>query len=174
MSLGVIMDANRFSCLMLGVWACLLAPGCASVVSGRRADVAINSTPSNAVVSVRDNQGSEVAVVRTPAVVSLKRGAGFLKPACYTATIEKPGYRLAQVDISPRLNPWLLGNVVIGGVPGLILDPYTGAMWNLTPSEIASNLTPTALADAEDQKHDDGAYQARQVQPASAEQPSRR
>ncbi len=164
------MIANRWTCLTGGACIAVLLSGCASVVSGRRADVAIHSVPSGALVSVRDNGGSEVATVRTPAVVSLNRGAGFLKPARYTATIEKPGYQPAHVAIGPSLNPWLLGNVVLGGVPGLIVDPYTGAMWNLTPSEVETNLTPVMQADAG--PPNDATYQARQVLPASADEPS--
>jgi hypothetical protein len=121
----------------------LVACGCASIISGRSADVAINSSPPDAEVSIRDDQGRMVAAARTPAVVSLKRGDGFLKKANYTATIEKPGYSTAHVPIESRLNPWLLGNVFFGGVVGLVVDPYTGAMWRPTPSEINEELQPS-------------------------------
>src|SRR5215207_5822753 len=122
----------------------LLVPcGCASLVSGRRADVAINSSPPDAQVSVRDKEGRMVAAARTPAVVSLKRGDGFLRKAEYTATIEKPGYSTAHVPIQSTLNPWLLGNVFLGGVVGLAVDPYTGAMWRPTPSAINRELQPS-------------------------------
>jgi len=121
----------------------LLAPvGCASLVSGRHAEVAINSNPPGAQVSVHDTKGRMVASGQTPAVVSLKRGDGFLKKARYTATIEKPGYQTAQVPIESRLNPWVFGNVVFGGVVGLAVDPYTGAMWRPAVKEINQQLAP--------------------------------
>ncbi len=123
--------------------ALLATSGCASIVSGRRADVAISSSPPDAHVAVRDKQGRTVATARTPAVVSLKRGDGFFKKAQYTATIEKPGYSTAHVPIESQLNPWLLGNVVFGGVIGLAIDPYTGAMWRPTPDEINEELQPS-------------------------------
>lgn len=123
----------------------LVAPcGCASLVSGRHAEVAINSQPPDAQVSVRDQQGRMVASARTPAVVSLKRGDGFLRKAEYTATIEKPGYATAHVPIESRLNPWLLGNVFVGGIVGLAVDPYTGAMWRPSPSTIDEQLAPSS------------------------------
>jgi hypothetical protein len=121
--------------------AALLAPtGCASIVSGRHADVAINSNPPGANVAVHDRQGRMVASAQTPAVVSLKRGDGFLRKASYTATIEKPGYQTAQIPIEARLNPWLFGNVFFGGLVGLAVDPYTGAMWRPSPKEINQEL----------------------------------
>lgn len=122
----------------------LLAPcGCASLVCGRHADVAISSSPPDAQVSVRDRQGRMVATATTPAIVSLKRGDGFFKRAEYTATIEKPGYSTAHVPIESRLNPWLLGNVFLGGIVGLAVDPYTGAMWRPTPVAINEELQPS-------------------------------
>jgi hypothetical protein len=133
---------NRFQLNLIAL-AALSAGGCASLVSGRHADVAINSSPPDAHVSVRDKQGRMVAAARTPAVVSLKRGDGFLKRAEYTATIEKPGYSTAHVPIESRLNPWLFGNVFLGGVVGLAVDPYTGAMWRPTPHAINEELLPS-------------------------------
>jgi hypothetical protein len=124
--------------------ALMATGGCASIISGRHAEVAINSYPSDAEVLVRDDKGRAVAATRTPAVVSLKRGKGFLKKAEYTATIEKPGYSTAHVPIDSTVNPWLLGNVIFGGVPGLIVDPYTGAMWRPKRAEINEELVPSS------------------------------
>ena len=136
-------SASRLPWILMAP-AILSASGCASLVSGRHADVAINSSPPDAQVSVRDKQGRMVAAARTPAVVSLKRGDGFLKRAEYTATIEKPGYSTAHVPIQSRLNPWLFGNVFLGGVVGLAVDPYTGAMWRPSPNAITEELMPSS------------------------------
>jgi hypothetical protein len=122
--------------------AMLSLSGCASIISGRHADVAINSAPANAHVTVRNQEGQTVAEATTPAVVSLKRGAGFFKRANYVATIEKPGYQTADIPIRSKLNPWIAGNLVFGGVTGLVVDPYTGAMWKPNPAQIHQNLYP--------------------------------
>ena len=125
-----------------GVFSCaVLCSGCASVMSGRHADVTINSYPSEADLVVRNQRGQTVATGVTPAQVSLKRGNGFFRrPPRYTATLEKPGYQTAEIPIRPRLNPWLLGNVGIGGIVGLAADTATGAAWRLTPDEINYEL----------------------------------
>jgi hypothetical protein len=44
------------------------------------------------------------------------------------------------VDIEPRLNPWIFGNWLIGGVIRVIVDPATGAMWDLTPEDVEPEL----------------------------------
>jgi len=125
---------------LLAALGCFAAAGCASIISGRHADVAIKSYPPDAQVAVRDADGNTVATARTPAVVTLKRGRGFFRKAEYTATIEKPGYATAHVPIESRLNPWVLGNVVFGGFVGLAVDPCTGAMWRPTPTAINEEL----------------------------------
>jgi hypothetical protein len=125
-----------------GTGLLLLCGGCASVISGRHAEVTIDSVPSNAHVVVRDKRGREVANAITPATVALKRKDKWIMPARYTATIEAPGYEPIDVPIKSTVNPWVLGNVVIGGIPGLIVDNATGAAWMPRNSEIHQQLAP--------------------------------
>ena len=126
---------------------CSLPAGCASIISGRNADVAIDSYPSNAHVIIHDNDGRQVASLNTPGVVSLKRNRRYFLPAQYTATIEAPGYAPAEVPIRSTMNPWVVGNIVIGGIPGLIVDNATGAVWKPKQSEIHSQLAPLSGPD---------------------------
>jgi hypothetical protein len=130
---------------IFGASTVLAASGCATIISGRHADVAIQSNPSDAHVTVRDRRGMTVAEATTPAVLPLKRGDGFFRKARYTATIDKPGYESAQVAIDSKLNPWVAGNIVFGGVAGLVVDPYTGAMWKPKPNEIQLDLMPLGV-----------------------------
>lgn len=129
--------------------------GCASIMSGRHAEVTIDSYPSNAHVVVRDRRGKEVASVNTPGKVTLKRKERIIFPARYTASIEAPGYQGAEVPIRSTVNPWVLGNVVVGGIPGLAIDNVTGAVWKPRESTIYQQLTPV--------------YTAQQTQPQASE-----
>jgi hypothetical protein len=126
----------------IGLAACSLLTGCASIISGRSADVAIDSYPSNAHVIIHDNDGRQVASLNTPGVVSLKRNRRYFLPARYKATIEAPGFAPAEVPIRYTVNPWIIGNVVVGGIPGLIVDNATGAAWTPKQSAIHSQLAP--------------------------------
>lgn len=127
---------------LICIGSCSVLTGCASIVSGRHADVAFDSYPANAHVVIHDNDGRAVASLNTPGVVSLKRNRRWFLPARYTATIEAPGHAPAQVPIRSTVNPWILGNVVIGGIPGLIVDNATGAAWQPRHSEIHRQLEP--------------------------------
>ena len=124
------------------VAALLSLTGCASIVSGRHAEVAIDSYPSNAHVEIHDKRGRRVSSFNTPGVASLKRQGRYFMPARYTATIAAPGYQSAQVPLGSTVNPWIIGNIVIGGIPGLIVDNATGAAWKPKRSEIHQQLSP--------------------------------
>ena len=136
------MNPNVVDATILGLAATLLFSGCASIVSGRRADILIDTYPTNAHVTVCDNKGRAVASLQTPGTVTLKRNRRWFLPARYMAIIEAPGYETAQVPIRSTVNPWILGNVVIGGIPGLIVDNATGAAWQPRQSEIHRQLQP--------------------------------
>jgi hypothetical protein len=132
--------------LLLAACAAVLPSGCASIISGRHANVAIDTYPTAAHVTIQDKSGREVASVNTPAVVSLDRNGKWFLPAQYTATIEAPGYQTTQVPIRSTINPWIIGNVVVGGIPGLIVDDATGACWKPQQDAIRQQLLPAAYA----------------------------
>jgi hypothetical protein len=134
--------------LVFGCAALLALCGCASIVSGRHAEVAFDSYPSNAHVAIRDTAGRQVAALQTPGVVSLKRNRRWFMPARYTATIAAPGYQPASVRLRSTINPWILGNVVVGGLPGLVVDTATGAAWMPRRTEIHQQLVPLDFATA--------------------------
>lgn len=116
--------------------------GCASIISGRHADVAIDTYPANARIAIHDNRGHQVTSMNSPGIVSLRRQRRYFLPARYTATISAPGYQTAQVPIGWTFNPWILGNIVVGGIPGLVIDGATGAAWKPERSEIHLELLP--------------------------------
>jgi hypothetical protein len=134
------MQANGFRQLVFSLAILGSVGGCASIISGRRADIAFETYPANAQVTIHDDRGRPVSTFTTPGVANLKRHGKFFLPARYMATISAPGYQTAQVAIGSTLNPWILGNIVIGGIPGLVIDSATGAAWKPKRSEIHQEL----------------------------------
>lgn len=79
----------------------------------------------------------------TPMTVNLSPKRGFFKGQAYTLRLETPGFAPAEVAVTPKLSGWYFGNIVFGGLIGmLIVDPATGAMWNLSPDKIDQTLSP--------------------------------
>ena len=52
-----------------------------------------------------------------------------------------PGYSPTEVKLDSSVSGWYFGNLLFGGLIGmLIVDPLTGAMFNLTPEKIEQPL----------------------------------
>ncbi len=123
--------AARYSAKILGILAILLiGPGCGTITGGSRDQkVKITSNPAGAAVVV-DGQPQGA----TPAAVDLSRKTE------HQVTLSYPGCETAQMTIRRQLNPWLFGNLVLGGPVGLIVDVCTGATHQLSPDEITVQL----------------------------------
>ena len=138
------MIEDRRLCAVIGAGLLVCLPGCASIVSGRHADVSFYSNVPGAQVTIHDKRGKQVAVTQTPSTIALKRKDRIIFPAKYTATITAPGYEAAQVPINSKVNPWVFGNVLFlqGGLVGLAVDNATGAAWMPKESTIYQELAP--------------------------------
>ena len=132
--------------------------GCATIVSGTRDDVAISSEPSDAKITIINQWGDTAYTGRTPALISLERGAGYLIGSDYTITFEKEGYVKSTVMIKRSMNPaCVAGNIFwifLAPFGWFIFDPLTGAMWSL--EDVHVNLPP--LTSPESLKKTDGLY----------------
>ena len=105
---------------------------CASIVSKSNWPVDVTSSPTAAHFTITDKSGKEIHVGTTPEIVTLKSGRGYFKSARYDIKFDKDGYTDKTYSVSADVNGWYLGNIVFGGLIGiLIVDPATGAMYKL-------------------------------------------
>jgi len=136
----------------VAVASLLFLSGCASIVSKSTWPVTINTTPSGANCVVSKQSGGTVHTGTTPMTVNLASSDGFFSSAKYTVMCQKDGFKAEKVPLEARLNGWYLGNIVFGGVIGLlIVDPATGAMWKLEDAAVVNmaqieGLPATALS----------------------------
>jgi len=121
--------------LILGALAfgSLLA-GCATIISGTKQNISISSTPSSASVDVRTMGGLPVFSGTTPTSCKLPRKDEYL------VTIKLAGYNESKIAIGKSFNEWAIGNLLCGGIIGIILDAVDGAMWKLEPGTIHIEL----------------------------------
>ncbi|TPN84036.1 PEGA domain-containing protein [Aquimarina algicola] len=107
----------------------ILLSNCATIISGSRQIVEISSEPNSAKVYI-----NEIEVGETPVQKRLKRNQ------TYQLTLKLDGYKTYDTKLEKKFNAWYVGNVVFGGLIGLIVDPATGAMFKLKPEEIDKQI----------------------------------
>jgi len=121
--------------------ALFLSTGCASIVSTSRWPFSVDTEPQGADVSIINARNEQVFSGRTPCAMILRSGNGFFGKQHYTVTIKMDGYETKIVNINCKLNGWYFGNILIGGVVGMLfVDPATGAMYKLSSDGINETL----------------------------------
>lgn len=114
--------------------------GCSSIISKTEYAVAIASEPPQSEFTVLNRDGAEVHSGITPATVTLKSSSGYFKGESYTIVFNKDGYSEKTFTMSSTVDGWYFGNILFGGLIGmLIVDPATGAMYNL-PARVDVSL----------------------------------
>lgn len=108
----------------------LTLTSCATIISGSKQTVNFQSTPSEATVYIND-----LEIGKTPIEKKLERKNN------YNVMIKLDGYNTFETRISRKFNAWYIGNILLGGIIGLIVDPITGAMYKLTPDQIKAELS---------------------------------
>jgi hypothetical protein len=123
--------------------------GCASIVDGGRTKaVNISSVPLGAqIVITNDRTGVGIFKGTTPATVMLGRSDGFFKGASYTVSVSMGGYATTSVHIQTKIDGWYFGNIVFGGLIGMVIvDPATGAMYTLPKEQVVTLAKQSASA----------------------------
>lgn len=100
--------------LRLLVATVALTSGCASIVAPGPDAMRITSNPSGAAVQIDDRPAGT-----TPATPNVDRSARIV-------TLRKEGYEEAVRPVPRTVNPWVFGNILIGGLIGIIVDASTG------------------------------------------------
>jgi hypothetical protein len=111
------------------VIASILLWGCATIMHGTSQKIGISSLPTGAKVSVDNLQLGD-----TPLFANLKRGDDHI------VTIEMEGFQKVQLTITKSVSGWVWGNIVFGGLIGLVVDAVSGGLYNLSPEQLHAEL----------------------------------
>ncbi len=109
---------------------------CATVTRGSNDAWMVDSDPSGARVETTNGH----MCASTPCAIKMSRKSEF------TATISKPGYKPATVQVTHKTAnagaAGVAGNVLVGGLIGIGVDMATGASQDLTPNPVKVTLEP--------------------------------
>ncbi len=117
--------------------------GCATIINGTSQDVALGSTPAGATVTIDGTQAT------TPAKVTLKRGQD------YNAAFTVEGFQERDVKLEKKASGWLFGNILFGGLIGLIIDLVSGGGYKLVPGSIDVDMATGAVKEIQEKKVDE-------------------
>jgi len=100
--------------------------------------VRVNSTPAGAAVKI---DGHDYGVTPTMAKLTRKES--------HIVRLELAGYQPSETKLEKSLNPWVFGNILFGGVVGVVVDVVTGGVNELKPDGVDSTLGPATAPRSE-------------------------
>lgn len=122
---------------------CILAGGasaCATVMGGTTQEVFIETDPPGAECRF-DRLGANVGVVKpTPGRVNVSRSKDAIVVSC---TLDR--YEQANDVLSSKFTGATVGNILLGGIVGIVVDAASGAN-NKYPERVTVVMTPTAFS----------------------------
>ena len=119
----------------LAVFAPALVAACATIMHGTSQQVGINSQPPGATVVV-DSQTAGT----TPVAAKLARKRS------HRITVTMPGYQQFEMVTTRKTSGWVWGNIVFGGLIGLIVDASTGGLYDVRPEQVNAQLARTGAS----------------------------
>jgi len=129
-----------FRLALIGIAATTFS--CATIVSKSEYPVIVKSKPEHVKFSIEKmSTGEKIFEGETPTTVVLKAGDGYFKKSTYSIVFYDENMNPSKnIILQPELDVWYVGNLIFGGLIGiLIVDPITGAMWKL-PDEVSIDL----------------------------------
>lgn len=113
---------------------------CATIVNGSSQTVTVSTMPTAATCTL-DRMGARIgAISQTPGSVRLDKSKNDLSVTC-----SKPGFQTATVTRAPSFGGATFGNIIAGGVIGVVVDAASGANYSY-PEDIRLDLAASAPA----------------------------
>lgn len=117
----------------------LFIVSCATVFSENVYPLNVNSSPS-ATIEVKDQTGRLLYRRGTPVSLLLSTKSNGSK-ATYYITFNKKGYKKRTVPVTFKTDGWVWGNLLFGGIIGLVIDYSTGAAYKISTTFLNERLT---------------------------------
>ena len=120
-----------------------LVSACSTVTTGVRQEITVN-TPhvSGAECTLKDTKNGHWTVNKTPETVTVRKGGGPMEITC-----SENGYKTTTVSLEEYFAGATMGNILLGGGVGIIVDAASGAAQKY-PTEISIWMPPQKWASA--------------------------
>ena len=123
---------RKLLCAPLILAAYTLLSGCATIVHlGGNEERNVSSEPAGAKVVI---DGTERGV--TPLATKVERKKD------HAVVLTKEGFEENQSRVESHLSWWVAGNVILGGLVGILVDVLSGGGYTIEPDAVAVTLKP--------------------------------
>ncbi len=122
---------HKFKLAALVALSSVALSGCATVINGNNQDYKIKTDPAGAKVTFNNGLSCE-----SPCKLELKRRKDF------RADVTLDGYKPAYVLIQSQFGGAVVGNVLLGGIVGGVVDSANGSTNHLAPAPLSLKLAP--------------------------------
>lgn len=129
---------KRFLLLFASFGLVLSLISCATIMKGSSQDINFSSNPAGAQIKING-----VSMGNTPMVLKLKSGKE------HAVKLELNGYLPYETQITKSVSGWVWGNLLFGGIPGLIVDFATGGIYKLNQDQISAQLQKNGMGEVE-------------------------
>ena len=109
--------------------ALLTLTSCATFLCGKTQEIPIDSFPDGANVSINNEY-----IGTTPVTAKVVRKSDF------ELLLTLDGYKIVNNVYTKEINPVIIGNLLIGGIPGLVIDVLSGASYKFSPDRLYFQL----------------------------------
>ena len=112
---------NNIACASAALACLVFQVGCASITSGKEQSMSFATEPAGADCTL-SQQNMNMARFKTPNTMNVRRANTPIMMTC-----SKPGYYQARVLITNTTSVGAWGNLVVGGLIGVMVDQSSGA-----------------------------------------------
>lgn len=135
-----IRSLNHSISWIVALWLLFLQTGCASIVNPGPEKLTVNTTPSEAQTNVNGMSGT------SPKTFIVEKG----KEA--NIDVKKEGHQSVSRFVGTTLDPWFFGNILFGGIIGIIIDLVSGNSQKLKSNSV--NITLPKEEEQDTKKED--------------------
>lgn len=104
-----------FACLLLGMAE---LTGCATIMSDNKSAVQIDTNPTGTICEVKGENFTQTVTIPSNITIPAKASP-------VTITCSKEDYFPVSKTIETSMNGMIFGNIIFGGIPGVIIDLVT-------------------------------------------------
>lgn len=116
------MKKSILKCASLVAWG-LSMSACSTITTGTTQDFGVNTPHADgASCDLKDSKGAMWSIPSTPGEVVVSKGDGPM-----TVTCRKDGYIESSIIVNEGFAGMTLGNVILGGGVGIVVDAVSGA-----------------------------------------------